>query len=134
MTVTNITLTPHHIHAFDKLLTPIEHKNEVPFNMYVALAESVYESVCHSDRCDADFVNDSLYPELSVAKLVYNHFCDMYVDDVETPHEHLSLNKLIEHYDRDPDYAYVYLLTFNDILRKYHAETDITEHDSYKAR
>ena len=94
------------------------------FNEYIELAENIYHRVGASTSCDKDFTDDSIYPELSVASLIYNHFCDRYVVMLETPDQRLSMNKLVEHYDRNPEYAYAYLKQFEALLDKYHAEND----------
>ena len=97
-------------------------KKEPTFNEFVALAESVFHRVGSCTSCDDDFIDDSLYNEVAVGALLWNHFCDMYVEMQGTSQEHLSMNDLVEHYDRDPRYAYAYLKQFEAILDKYHVE------------
>ena len=97
-------------------------ENENTFEEYKALANDVYHRVCASTSCDPDFVDDSLYTELSVATLIYNHFCDRYVEMQSTTDEHISMKRLVDYYDDDPEYAYAYLKQFEAILDKYHAE------------
>jgi len=96
--------------------------NEKFFNEYIELAENIFHRVGACTDCDDDFVDDSLYTELSVASLIFNHFADRYVAGRGTSEEHLSMKFLVDYYDQDPEYAYAYLKQFESILDKYHVE------------
>lgn len=96
--------------------------NEQTFNEYIQLAESVFHRLGACTSCDEDYTYDAMCPELSVATLLWNHFCDRYVRNQGCSDEHLSMHDLVEHYDRDPIYAYAYLKRFESILDKYHVE------------
>lgn len=100
------------------------------FEDYKNLTNDVYHRISACTSCDPDFVDDSMYTELSVATLIYNHFCDRYVQMQETPYQYVSEKLLKEEYDRDPEYAYAYMMQFKSILDKYHVENCDNEPNS----
>ena len=108
-------------------------ENEETFNKYISLAEKVYHRVSSATSCDKDYVDDSLYPELSIATLVYHHFCDRFVKCEETPAQYLSMQSLVDFYDREPEYAFAYMKQFEALLNKFHV-VNMTPIDDYYDR
>ena len=101
------------------------HDTEQFFNEYIQLAENICNRLGAQTSCDDDYVIERCcYPELSVGSLLWNHFCDRYISDRGSSFEHLSMQKLVDRYDEDPEYAYAYLKTFEAILDKYHVENN----------
>ena len=97
-------------------------ENEATFEDYKALANDIFHRAGACTSADPDYYDDSLYRELSVATLIWNHFCDRYVEMQGTPDEHISMKRLVDYYDDDPEYAFAYLKQFEALLDKYHVE------------
>ena len=105
-------------------------ENEATFEEYKALANDIFHRLGAFTSCDPDFADDSLYSELGVCTLIWNHFCDRYVAGRGTPYECISMDYLVDYYDRDPEYAIAYLKQFESILDKYHVENCDNEPNS----